>query len=60
MRPASGVFQKRQNTLSARVLDCTKTVVFGILFHLRPQVIAYSHLYLPPLHSVSTATRIGA
>jgi hypothetical protein len=24
MRPASGVFQKRQHTLSARVLGCTK------------------------------------
>ena len=59
MRPASGVFQKRQNTLSARVLGCIKNGGFWKTALSLSEGNRYSHLYPPPLHSVSTTTHIG-
>jgi hypothetical protein len=59
MRPASGIFQKRQHTLSARVLGCTKNGGFWKTALSPSEGNRYSHLYPTPLHSVSTTTRIG-
>ena len=58
MRPASGVFQKRQHTLSARVLGCTKNGGFGKLPYLPPKVIA-TRIFIHHRYTVCRLPRVS-